>query len=210
MAPKIIDRSGQRFGRLIVLAERRWRGGAAYWKCRCDCGQVIEAAFPNLQAGTTKSCGCLRREAWKKGRATHGLSKTPIYVAWRCMKSRCDNSNRDDFPVYGGRGIVYCDRWSEFEEFYRDMFPTYQPGLTLERNDVNGNYDPDNCCWATQTEQQNNRRNTRKIASPWGIVTIRRASELSGLPITTIRNRLFRKWPVAEIFGPSRWADEHR
>lgn len=212
MPRKGIDRSGQRYGRLIVLDSHIRKGGTRYWQCACDCGNILWVCTSNLVSGTQKSCGCLRREKWATGnRKTHGLTGTPLYAVWSSMKGRCYNPKNQDYDVYGGRGITVCDRWKDsFEFFHSDMAAKYRPGLSLERQEVNGNYEPSNCCWATMREQQNNRRNTRKIDSPWGIVTVRRGSELSGLPMTTINNRIFQKWPVAEIFGPRRWADGHR
>lgn len=212
MPRAFVDRSGQKFTRLLVLGAHRRRGHSLYLECLCDCGNIIWASVANLNSGTQKSCGCLRRERWANGnRRTHGLAGTPIYTVWSGMKRRCMNSKNQDYADYGGRGIKVCDRWmNSFEAFYEDMADKYEPGLTLDRIDVNGNYDPLNCQWSTHLEQGNNKRNTRKIETEWGKITIRRASELSGLPITTIRNRIFKKWPVAEVLGPRRWADGHR
>jgi hypothetical protein len=125
---------------------------------------------------------------------THGLSKTRFYGIWNDMVMRCHNPNKHRYENYGGRGIVVCDRWRTFQNFYDDMFLTYKPGLTLERNNVNGNYEADNCRWATWKEQGFNKTNTlyltiydiRYTAADWAFIT--------GTDIKTIYSRHENGW----------------
>jgi hypothetical protein len=150
-------------------------GKDARLRCLCDCGAEVVALAYNVSNGNTKSCGCLSTEIRvERGRllghvqgrknATHGMSKTPTYVKWLDARKRCFREKDSHFAEYGGRGISMCKRWHDsFEAFLEDMgkCPT---GLTLERDDVNGDYAPGNCRWATKLEQARNKRST--VASP--------------------------------------------
>jgi len=158
---KFIDLAGQRFGRLVV--ERRVdndKHGGTRWLCTCDCGKSHVCLPSNLRGGRTKSCGCLNKETATKTCITHGMSGTKEYVTWRNMKTRCENPNSTRWEYYGGRGITICREWLySFEAFYQDMGDKPE-GLSLDRIDVNGDYELSNCRWATQSEQcLNQRRN---------------------------------------------------
>jgi hypothetical protein len=131
--------------------------------CACDCGRYTDVRLYSLRQGNTKSCGCysidVQKENAIKRNTTHNLSKTSIYKTWRSMKHRCFNSNNKYYKHYGGRGITVCERWLEsFINFYNDMGPKPTPLHSIDRIDVNGNYDPSNCKWSTSSEQQKNKR----------------------------------------------------
>ena len=168
---KKIDLSGQRFGKLLVLAESGAnRHGNTTWECRCDCGSTIVASGVNLRSGNSASCGCSRRNACAKRLTTHGASKHPEYSVWNGMIRRCEDPRRDDYHRYGGRGISVCDRWRHGEHgqhaflcFLEDMGPRPSSLHSIERNNGLGNYEPGNCVWATSTEQANNRSSNRRI-----------------------------------------------
>ena len=153
------DISGQRFG-LLVAAHRvpNKRPGVVRWHCRCDCGNEIDARAGNLQSGNTTSCGCKHhphRNTWAGG-------STSEYRSWLAMRTRCSKPTHRAFPDYGGRGIAVCDRWAgSFATFLADMGPKPTPRHTIDRIDVNGNYEPDNCRWATASEQGRNTRRTK-------------------------------------------------
>lgn len=157
-----LDLTGARFGRLVVCGraaqKRRWK---VLWHCECDCGGSTVADPSNLRRGHTKSCGCLQREKVGAIRRTHGLSGTSEYRTWLDMIIRCESPANEQWKNYGGRGISVCERWMEFENFIADMGPR-PPGLTIERINNDGNYEPSNCKWATMSEQNRNKRNTRK------------------------------------------------
>lgn len=153
-----IDR---RFTRLVVLKFTGFRQGVRgryEFLCRCDCGVEVLRSYVSLQTGGAKSCGCL----YKEQRTKHGQSKTKLYAVWAAMHDRCKRPTVRNYPNYGGRGIKVCERWSEFVAFRDDMGPR-PPGGTLERNDTDGNYEPSNCRWATNKEQQSNRRDNVRI-----------------------------------------------
>lgn len=143
--------------RWTILRETRSNRRGVFVMARCECGTEREVLRSSILNGASRSCGCLHRDELSARMTTHGLSKRPEYGVWEAMIQRCTNANDKKWADYGGRGITVCDAWREFPAFWRDMGPRPE-GLTLERIDVDGNYEPSNCRWATYSDQNRNRR----------------------------------------------------
>lgn len=156
---------GQTCNRLTVvsLAPRRQKNRPRYF-CRCVCGNEVDVDHYHLKSGHTQSCGCVKLEISTTRLFKHGLTKTPEHKCWVEMRARCLRTDHHAFEHYGGRGISICDRWSEFLNFLADMGARPTLKHSLDRIDVDGNYEPSNCRWALPVVQQSNRRDTRKIA----------------------------------------------
>lgn len=150
MNPRREIKPGYQYGRLTVIEARQ-----DDIRCLCSCG--TEHLVKRLAWGRIASCGCGRREWAASLNSTHGMTGTPAYISWQAMIQRCANPKAPDYARYGGRGITVCEQWRDFEAFYADMGER-PADRTLDRIDVNGNYGPGNCQWATVTEQNLNRR----------------------------------------------------
>ncbi len=191
--PKLIDLTGERFGRLTVIEKStdksQFKSTSARWYCLCDCGNEKAYAAQALRKGVTKSCGCLDAEVKKK----HGMYGTPTYRSWNGMIARCTNPEAPNFANYGGSGVSVNDRWRDFSSFFEDM-GLRPEGTTLDRIDSGGNYEPGNCRWATDTQQQRNKSSNHMLTANGETRCISEWAELTGIKKVTIRARVRKGW----------------
>ena len=189
------DLTNQRFGRLTAVRPAgKTRGGTMLWECVCDCGEKHIARSAGLRSGDVMSCGCLRREMTAKKRTVHGLRHTRLYHVWQGMKARCLNERGKSYHNYGGRGIKVCDEWlNDFQAFYDwAMANGYRDDLSIDRIDVNGNYEPNNCRWATRDEQNNNKRGNRVVTVNNETRTIGEWANIIGINYHTLYSVAYR------------------
>lgn len=188
-----IDLAGQRFGRWTVLERVGKRSGKLTWLCRCDCGKTKSVVGTTLTRGRSRSCGCFRIDDLKARKTTHGeTNKTRLYSIWHNMLSRCRNPKNKNYKDYGGRGITVCPEWENSYVAFRDWAYAngYSDDLSIDRINNDKGYNPDNCRWATVTEQTNNRRNVKQITFNGETHTIREWSVLTGIAYEIIYGRL--------------------
>lgn len=193
------------FGDLTVIGEEDGpatpgNGAPRLLRCRCKCGTVKLYPLSNVKRGLSKSCGCKRAVRVSQAKTTHGQGTrgkvTPEYRCWSHMIGRCENPTDKAFENYGGRGISVCARWREsFEAFYEDMGPR-PDGCSIDRIDVNGNYEPGNCRWATDYTQARNRRNNRLLDWRGRSICLKDAAKEAGLHRSTVERRLAKGWSV--------------
>jgi hypothetical protein len=189
----------QKFGQLAPVKFIETRKGIAYWLCKCDCGNEVIKAAKLLKNGHTTTCGDLNAHPRK-----HGKSNTRLFSIWQDMKNRCKNPNIKNYKNYGERGIRVCDEWiNSFEMFWNWAVNNgYQQNLTIDRINSNGNYNPENCRWADDITQSNNKRvcnyitinGVTKTATEWG-----RENGISG---KLVMQRMKAGWPQDELFSP--------
>lgn len=190
-----IDITGKRFSRLVVKMfyghGKRGSQTVRLWECVCDCGKSVVASYGSITSGGVRSCGCLLKDAI----TTHGMSNTPVYKVWHAMLERCRNPNNPAWKDYGGRGISVCERWKDFAVFNSDMGDRPSGG-TLDRIDVNGNYEPSNCRWISQAGNANNRRNNRVIEFCGEFATASEWARKYNLSKSALLYRLSNGWPI--------------
>lgn len=158
------DITGQRFGKLVAIEYKGLKGEKTSWLCKCDCGNECIVITNSLKSNKTKSCGCIHKKQLIERNKKHNMSNSKLYKVWRGMKTRCYNPNFIYYCNYGGRGITICDEWkNDFSKFYEWAINNgYEEGLTIDRINNDGNYEPINCRWITRAEQNKNQRKAKK------------------------------------------------
>lgn len=204
------DLTGKRFDRLTAICRSGHSGNKILWLCKCDCGKTIRAISSNLTRGHTLSCGCYKKEKTSKAKGKHFESDTRLYCIWLGMKERCFYRNSETYKDYGERGISVCNEWlgeNGFENFSKwakeNGFDESKNGkdCSIDRIDVNGNYEPSNCRWVTIKEQANNKTNNFNITYKGETKTLAQWAEDLDLPYKTLYARIHcRHWDVEEAF----------
>lgn len=191
---RYFDITGRRFGRLVALKvdhKKQYKScKVEYWLCKCDCGNTKSIAKTALLSGDTSSCSCYlsRRQ---------GKSSQRIYRIWQGMIDRCENENHKHYDDYGGRGITVCSEWHDLETFYSWALSNgYADNLTIDRENNNGNYCPENCRWVTMKVQNNNRRDNRLLTYNGETKTSKQWSEFLGIDFRVLSYRLCHGWTV--------------
>lgn len=206
--PSFIDLTGQRFGRLKVIERapnhiQPCGKSKVLWKCICDCGNEICTDGYGLRKGMTKSCGCYGKEQRIKANTIHGMSRSRLAKIYANMRSRCYNPNASKYEIYGGKGIKICDEWLNDRTKFFDWAVNngYKEDLTIDRIDPNKDYEPNNCIWATVTEQNNHLSNAHFIDTPFGNITIVEYSRKLNAPYNLVYGMLYRGHTVEEVFN---------
>lgn len=201
--PKFIDLTGERFFCLKVIQRYKDHDGYhnhTYWQCKCDCGKMAIVASEHLRSGRIKSCGC-----WRDMMAvTHGQSKSKLYRVWRGIIERTTYKKCEAYKFYGARGIKMCKEWRQsFEAFFEWARSNgYEEGLTIDRIDSNGNYEPSNCRWIGMKAQQNNRTNNHLIECNGVTHTMSEWSDILDIKYSTLSMRLNTYgWSVERALG---------
>lgn len=195
--PKVKDLAGLKFGRLTITAFAGMRYGKSQWVCRCDCGVVIITAARYLKEGSSTSCGCYQREL----NTTHGMRHTHEYRSWAHAKGRCFNPRDGSYKDYGGRGITMCEEWrNSFQAFFEHIGPCPE-GMSIDRINNDGGYEPGNVRWAPRSIQNRNRTITRYYTHEGQTLTLAEWSEKAGLPYSTLIRR-YRGIDKAPMLAP--------
>ena len=195
MAAPLSNMAGRTYGALTVLRfvgrDKEYRD---LWECRCTCGKTVAVTGKSLRNGTKKSCGCMQYRWASMKNTKHGMSNSRLYNIWTGMKSRCFNSKDRKFKNYGMRGITVCPEWRDnFAAFASWAVGNgYEPSLTIERIDVNGNYCPENCTWIPAEKQGANKTNNHRIRFNGKTQTLADWSKELNINYGTLKSRITR------------------
>lgn len=195
---RFVDLTGRKFDRLTVVRVHGFASGTI-WECVCECGSTRMVKAGHLRSGNTQSCGCLARERTRAAHVTHGMRKTPEYTSWVHMRARCNEPKNAAYHNYGGRGIKVCERWlgSEgFANFVADLGRRPTDAHTVERIDNSLGYSPDNCRWATRSEQARNTRRNVLVALDGETLVLSDWCARRGLNLQTVSARLRNGWTM--------------
>lgn len=194
---RVIDLKGRRFGRLVVISRQETEKRGAYWLCCCDCGNSKTVPSKVLLSGDSQSCGCKHKDAV----TSHGASSHTLYGTWTDMIARCHDEKNDAYKFYGAAGINVCDYWRESpHNFFSDMGDRPK-GFTLERKNGSLGYCKENCIWASQSTQQNNRRNNAWFLHSGSVYNCKQLCARLGLGYNAVKARIHRGGSLQEVFG---------
>ena len=201
------DYTGQKFSRLLVIQRlRQYDGKNTFYKCKCDCGKDTIVDARNLTTGNTKSCGCFQQEQRIAVNTTHNGTYSKLYTIWCGMKARCYNPKCERYKNYGARGITICDEWlHDFNAFRawainNGYIKDSKSGeYTIDRIDINGNYEPNNCRFTNLKEQMNNTTRNRFIEYNGEIKTIAQWSDSTGINQSCLLRRLNSGWSIKKV-----------
>lgn len=193
---------GEKINYLTLIEKTEKRKGRQWGLFKCDCGNVKEIRIDNVTSKTTKACGCKKWQKGNKHHYIHGICYTRIYNIWEHIKKRCYNPKTRCYERYGGRGITMCDEWRKSPKAFYDwsMANGYADNLSIDRIDNNGNYEPSNCRWATDSEQSNNRRSCILITRNGKTQTMAQWCRELGIPYSRVQMRRSRGWSEDRLF----------
>lgn len=213
--PSLIDLTGERYGRLTVLTRATHTSHKRVcWLCCCDCGKATVVSGNDLRTGHTQSCGCYKIDTAKEKGTVHGDNRkghrARLYTVWSGMMDRCYRPKNQKYDLYGGRGITVCTEWHDYETFRAwALLNGYRDDLTIDRKDNDGNYCPENCRWATDVEQSNNRRNNHLVTYDGETHTMAEWARIKGMSWATLQHRIYRGWSLERAFNqPVRGANK--
>lgn len=191
------DLTGQTFNDWTVLGldEERSKPRRPYWRCRCICGTAGSHRSDTLKSGGSRGCGCRKAKETGDLFRKHGMSSSPVYKVWAAMRTRCRDERSAAWKYYGARGITVDPRWDSFDAFYADMGEP-PPRHSLERRDNDQGYSPENCYWATHTEQMRNTRRNRYLTWQGETLTMAEWAERLGIPYARLYSRISAGWSV--------------
>lgn len=184
-----LELTGMKFGRLTALNKHgQLPNGGYLWRCACECGNEKIVYGGSLVSGYTKSCGCISKE--RPSHTIHGGKGTPIYLLWKSMRERCNTTSSSSYRDYGGRGIKICSEWDDYRRF-KEWAETsgYKSGLSIERKNVNGNYEPSNCTWIPVGKQARNTRRTLRVLYNGMFIPLIEYAEISNQNYGTLHSR---------------------
>ena len=207
--PGLVARlNGQRFGLLTVLSRAPNAGSYAMWNCRCDCGAEIIVGGNRLRQGRKNRCGSKVHRVRPPSLTVEYRSE---YLSWQSMRERCSDPKHKGYKNYGGRGITVCERWNSFQNFMLDMGRKADPKFTIEREEVNGNYEPKNCHWISRKDQGRNKRNSVFVTYQGKRMLLIDLVEDLGLSRSAVYGRLQAGWTLAQAIAlPVRPTKPHR
>ena len=198
--------TGEKFGKWSVIERAPNKGRAVMWRCRCDCGTEKIVHGTSLKSGTSTMCRSCADRSHKP--RSHGLTKHPLYRTWQRIKSSTTNPNHQDYEWYGGKGVSVCEEWfHDFTKFYEwSITHGYQPGLTIDRIEVDGNYEPSNCRWIPFKEQTLNRTDSVYLTHNGITRTVKEWSQITGIKPSTLYARFHKGWPHDKILSTQSYA----